>query len=545
MRPHTRPRHHPRPPLRSSDLGAAAPTAHPGRVVSTRGFGKRAVGALVTLALALLALGACDEGIDAGQETPGEPVEYDLSQILEGDTLTALVTYNSTGYFIYRGEPMGFEYRLLKEFAEEHDVVLDARVVHDRDQLFSMLNAGEGDVVAARVVPAESDTGHVAYTSALYTTRPATVQRAAPAGSVDAPAPVDTIVEADDSVVAAQRPIRIQARLIEQPAGLAGREVHLPSGTFYDDRLIELSDSLGEDITVVAVDSVSYETLMRRLAQGEIRLMVAPENIAQLRESYYTNLEVTPVIGSKEPVVWAVRENSTELQAALNQWIEQEQELINTAYQRYFVDRQGYNERVRSEYLTSETGRLSEYDALFKEEAQEIGWDWRLLASQAFQESKFQPSARSWAGAMGLLQLMPATAREVDVADPMDPEENVAGAVRYLRWLTDQWQDSIPDPDQRLRFILASYNAGAGHVEDARRLTEKHGGDPNSWDDVAYWLLQKSKKAVYNDPVVRYGFARGLEPVTYVSRILDRYSHYLEFVTDDGPATATPAGGNT
>jgi membrane-bound lytic murein transglycosylase F len=125
---------------------------------------------------------------------------------------------------------------------------------------------------------------------------------------------------------------------------------------------------------------------------------------------------------------------------------------------------------------------------------------------------------------------MPATARDMNVADPWDPEQNVAGGVRYLDWVTDRWRDIILDDDQRRRFVLASYNVGFGHVGDARRLAEKHGADPDRWDDVAYWLLQKSKPEVFRDPVVRYGYARGLEPVTYVALILERYEHYLEFV---------------
>ena len=499
----------------------------------------RSLPGTITLALLLpmAALVSCDA---IGENEPGAPIERDLSDLQAGDTLTALVTFNSTGYFIYRGETMGFEYRLLQEFADAHDLVLKAQVVRDRSRLFHMLNEGEGNVVAARVVPAPSDSPHVAYTNALYTTRPTTVQRTGPADSTAIPSRLDTVLVARDSVVAPTEPVEIRARLIQRPAGLAGRDVTVPEATFYEDRLVELSDSLGEDIHVVEVDA-SHEALLRRLARGSIRLTVSPENLARLKGSYYTNLEVRPVIGAEHDVVWAVRRNSPELLHALNEWIGTEQTLIQQAYQRYFVDRQGLQEREESKYLTSETGRLSEYDGVLKAAAPRIGWDWRLLASQAFQESKFDPRARSWAGAMGLLQLMPATAREVDVNDPYDPEENVAGAVRYLEWLTDQWDEDIPDPDQRLRFVLASYNAGAGHVGDARRLAEKNGDDPNVWEDVAFWLLQKSKKSVYNDPVVKYGYARGMEPVLYVSRILDRFEHYREFVTDNGQNATVPA----
>jgi membrane-bound lytic murein transglycosylase F len=268
------------------------------------------------------------------------------------------------------------------------------------------------------------------------------------------------------------------------------------------------------------------------VARGEVRLAASPRNLASLEESYFSNIVVYPTLGPIHPVAWAVRRNAPGLLTALNAFLAQDGELprFDELYERYFIDRQGYREREASEYLTSVTGRLSPYDDLLRSQAGQLGWDWRLLASQTYQESRFDPDAESWAGAGGLLQLMPATAKQFQVANRFDPEDNVGGAVRFLDWLLDYWEDKIADPDQRLRFVLASYNAGHGHLLDARRLAEKHGDDPDVWDDVAYWLIQLSKQRYYTDPVVKYGFCRGLEPVTYVERILDRWAHYRLFV---------------
>src|SRR5690606_26032732 len=155
--------------------------------------------------------------------------------------------------------------------------------------------------------------------------------------------------------------------------------------------------------------------------------------------------------------------------------------LLDRLYTRYFVDRQAYRERAASAYLTGETGVLSDYDDLLKRHAADLGWDWRLLAPHCFQESRLQPRPRSWAWAAGLLQLMPPTAREFGVSDVYDPEQNVAGAIRFIRWLESYWEDKIEDPAERLKFVLASYNTGHGHVEDARRLTAKHGADDTVW----------------------------------------------------------------
>ena len=510
------------------------------------------------LALLLLALAGCRLG--ASDSYLPDPVERDLDAIAERDTLVALTTTNSTSYFLYRGEPLGYEYDLLKSFAEDHDLVLKMVVVADTDSLYTLLNEGVGDVVAARIVPEPGDSADVRYTDALYTTEPTLVQADGPP---EVPDTVDSVItegaqHADTAYGLARtlteaedlpEEVEFEARLIRQPGQLAGEEVHLPGGSPYKRTLVELSDAVSGDIYVVELGGeVSDEDLIEAVASGAVDYTVTSENLAELREGAYTNITARPTLGDEHEVVWAVRRNAPDLQRALSDWIAdgENERLFRLLYQKYFVDRKGYRERAASEYLTGETGTLSDYDDLLKRNAEKLGWDWRLLASQTFQESRFRPRARSWAGAAGLLQLMPPTARQFGVTNVYDPEDNVAGAVRFIQWLEDYWADKIPDDDERRRFILASYNTGHGHVEDARRLTTKHGGDDTVWADVAFWLLQKSKREVYSDPVVKYGFARGLEPVTYVQLILERFEHYKQFVVDDPeraddpPATPTP-----
>lgn len=452
------------------------------------------------------------------------PIDRDLAAIVARDTLVVLTSFNSTSYFLYRGQAMGYEYELLGDFAEEAGVELVMRVV-PRDSLLHLLNLGVGDVAAARIVPMEQDTANFAYTTELYRTRGALVQREGPPGEA-LPAPADTLLDVPPET------LRVNVRRIERPADLAGETVYLPDDSPYVSRLLELEDRITGDIRVVVVDTTS-EALIREVAEARVPFTVAQENVAELERSYYTNLAVAPAIGAEHPVTLAVRENAPELLRALNRWIEEsrESERWRALYRKYYVDRRAYRERAASAYLTAETGTLSDWDALLREHAAEVGWDWRLLAAQTYQESRFDPRATSWAGAMGLLQIMPATARDLGLADPYDPDENVEGAVRYLQWLGEEyWAEAIPDPQERLKFILASYNAGAGHVMDAQRLAAKHGDDPSRWEDVAFWLLRKSEAEWYQDPVVRHGYCRGLEPVEYVARILEQFAHYRQFV---------------
>lgn len=505
---------------------------------------------LIVALLAALSITACNGG-DWREDLP-EPIDRDLAEIQERDTLHVLTTFNSTSYFIYRGQPMGYEYELLQAFADDQDLAVKIHVQPSRDSIYQRLNTGVGDVVAARVVPLAADSAYIAFTRQLYETRPVVVQQEDTTQDVALPESVDTVIQkgtefSDDAAIAdLAEPdtidsIEVRARLVETPSDLAGERVPLPYRSEYTEMLVELTDTLTGDVHVVELDTASsYEKVIRYVAAGDFDLTVSPRNLAELKESYFTNIYVKPAIGPAHDVSLAVRKNAPELQQALDEWIAEHQggPLFQELYEKYFVDRQGYNEREESEYLSSETGRLSEYDQLLQTYADTLGWDWRLLASQTYQESLFNPRARSWAGAAGLLQLMPATAAEFGVTNVYDPEQNVAGAVRFLEWLHDYWADKIEDERERRKFILASYNTGHGHVEDARRLTEKHGGNTELWADVAYWLLQKSKRAVYQDEVVKYGFCRGLEPVTYVAHILDRYDHYKNFVIEEDGAVA-------
>ena len=477
--------------------------------------------------------------IEAAPPTPAPvpPVARDLDAIAAGKELRVLFTFNSTGYFVYRGATMGYEFELLERFAKERGFRLRPVVVRDSRELFEKLNAGEGDIVAAQITPGSRETS-VAFTSGLYETVPTVVQRS---GSTPASpsADVNAALERERRETPDAQGITIRAKPISTPAELAGSRVHVPRTSPYRGQLVELNDELSNDIEVVEVDATS-DRLIQQLSEGDIAYTVAAENVAALRAGEYTNLIIRPVIGPPQQVVWAVRRNAPQLLAALNEWIAARKKsgLLPILYRKYFKDRRGFVTRGSSRYLTSETGRLSPYDQWFREYARIPGWDWRLVAAQAYQESHFDASARSWAGARGVMQLMPGTARELRV-DPADPRQSIEGACRYL-WKLDRRWEKIKPEGERIKFILASYNVGFGHVEDARRLAAKHGDDPDRWVDVAYWLIRKSKRAVYSDPVVRYGFARGTEPVAYVDLILDRHEHYKAFVAEE-PANEASA----
>jgi len=207
----------------------------------------------------------------------------------------------------------------------------------------------------------------------------------------------------------------------DSPSELSGQHVDIPRTSPYRQRLIELNNELTQDIDVVEVDE-SSDRLIQKLAEGEIAFTVAAENVAALKTGEYANLIIKPAIGPPQPVVWALRRNSPRLLATLNQWLagKRKSGLLTVLYRKYFLDRTAYQARTSSPFLAAETGTLSPYDAWFRKFASIPGWDWRLIAAQAFQESRFNPKAHSWAGAVGVMQIMPRTARQlgVNTADP-------------------------------------------------------------------------------------------------------------------------------
>lgn len=225
---------------------------------------------------------------------------------------------------------------------------------------------------------------------------------------------------------------------------------------------------------------------------------------------------------------WAVRDDAPQLAEALNAWYHDglEDEIRQSESRRISKSRQ-VTRHARAAYLSRDRGVISIYDKLFKDAQSITGWDWRLIAAQCYQESAFDPNARSYVGAQGLMQLMPATAREMGVKqeEVFMPEPNVAGAARYIALLTRQFSD-IHSPDERIKFVLASYNGGSFHIRDAMALTRKHGGDPHVWSDVAPYVLALQQKAFYTDPVVKHGYMIGSETVGYVQNILERWRDY-------------------
>lgn len=267
-------------------------------------------------------------------------------------------------------------------------------------------------------------------------------------------------------------------------------------------------------------------------------------------------------------VAWAVRKSSPLLAQKLNEWIaandnrflaisqpklkqsNDSRKLTSYVSDEYFPDipdfqdypgnsqSQSYgnaSNRHYSDYYSSQRrsgggytkkGTISYYDDLFIKYAPSSGMDWKLLAAIAYNESAFNPNATSHMGAMGLMQLMPSTARQYGAANPYDPEQSVRASAKLIANLIAHYA-SVPDPSERINFMVAAYNAGPGHVDDARRLAEKRGKDKNVWkDNVDEFVLYMSNPEYYNDPVVRHGYFRGGETYNYVNYVRSDWDRF-------------------
>lgn len=232
---------------------------------------------------------------------------------------------------------------------------------------------------------------------------------------------------------------------------------------------------------------------------------------------------------------WAVGKESTELAAAVRKWYKAGMLEETRKQEEYLLTTGSVTRHVNPFFLSAEKGTISLYDHLFRKYAPTAGVDWTLLASQCYQESCFDPRAHSWAGACGLMQIIPSTADHLNLPRNMiyEPEPNIAAAARYMHELQQLFSD-VTNPQERLKFALAAYNGGFHHVRDAMELTKKNGGVWQRWSDVRHYILALSHPEYYKDPVVKSGYMRGSETANYVDMIMERHSQYRRALRTGG-----------
>ena len=441
---------------------------------------------------------------------------WDLKQIKESGTLKALTVYSGSTYFLYKGRPMGYEFELLERFAKYLGVDLEIVVVKNVNELFEKLNNGEGDIVAHGLTITTDRKEKVSFTDYLYLTRQVLVQK-----------------KPDNWRRLPWH--KLNKALVHDPIELLGDTISIRGMTSYKERISNLSEELGGLIHVKTLPGeMTTDEIIEKVVEGEIKYTIADNNIASILASYYPILDIKVAVSFSQRIAWATRHTSKNLLKATNDWLREIKKQVdyNVIYNKYFKNKKHFRRRVKSNFYSLNKQQISPYDDLIKKYSKSLNWDWRLVTSQIYQESKFDPRVSSWAKASGLMQLMPNTAKELGVTNRANPEQSIKGGAKYLKQLWNHFEQ-ITDTVQRTKFTMASYNCGLYHVIDAQNLAEEKGLNKDIWDDnVENIILKLNKPKYYNHPIVKYGYVRGLEPYNYVKQIFERYQHYIQFIDE-------------
>jgi membrane-bound lytic murein transglycosylase F len=465
---------------------------------------------LIFCLLPLVFFTKCGQKTDDVELFQHPSVSIDLPEILKKGKLTILAENSSTSFFIYRGKKMGFEYEILQEFANDNGLELDVKIVSNLDDLQQMLQDGSGDIIACNYTVTKDRIKHIDFSIPFLRTPQVLVQRKP---------------EGWENMSDAQ----INEKLLRDPSQLAGKEIHVWKNSSYYQRLLNLQEEIGDTILIQEEEGkIGSEEMLELVAEGLIDYTVTEANIAQLNQRFLENLDVKTELSVRQKIAFGLRKSSPLLLAKLDNWLRvfMQKKTFKYLKKKYFEVSTPKNTTVN--YRTStKDGSLSPFDDYFRKSAKKHGGiDWQLVAAIAYQESKFNPTIVGFGGAYGMMQFMPNTGPSYGVYPHSSPEQQIEGATKKLAKDFANWRD-IKDDDQRIKFTLATYNAGKGHIQDAQRLAKSQGLDPTIWDDnVEKMLLSLSKAEFYQNKLVKNGLWKGNRTHKYVRTVYTRYQEW-------------------
>jgi membrane-bound lytic murein transglycosylase F len=426
-----------------------------------------------------------------------------LERILATGSITVITRNNANCYYTYREQRMGFEYDLAKAFADFLEVELKVTTAGPTRQLFRSLDNGSADVAAAGITITSPKSQLVDFSSGYL--------------------PVEQMVI-----------VPRENTRIKNVRDLAGTTIHVRRGAGYEDTLKRLVRE-GLDLKIKTVGNLTEE-IIQAVAEGQIEATVADSHIALLSRRYYPDVRIAFSIGQPRDLGWAVKKGEKALLEKINEFFKiiKQNGTFDTIYNRYYAFIERFDHFDIKNFFDRIETRLPQYEKPIKKAAKQYNFDWRLIAALVYQESQFNPWAKSFSGVRGLMQLTEATAEEMGVNNRLNPDESIMGGVRYLRQLHDLY-DSASEPDRTL-IALAAYNVGKGHIIDARELAGKKHLDPNKWSSLEK-TLPLLERPEYQAQI-RFGYCRGGEPVFHVKNIWTYYDILrrgaIQYVNEDG-----------
>jgi len=412
-----------------------------------------------------------------------------LEKIKERGRIIMITQNSGNTYYLYREQPMGFEYDLAVEFARYLDVDLEV-LTPGWIEMFGLLDKGDGDFIAAGVAVVPSRGKSVDFSDPYLTVRQ------------------EVIVHHDNY-------------MINNIKDLNGKTVHVRAGTSYQERLAELLGQ-GVKMELVLVPDVPTDELIRQVAEEEIEITVADSNVALINRIYHPDIRIAFPISSPQSLAWAVQKGDKDLLNAIDKFFTRVRTdgTLNEINNRYHDNKDTLDRFDLKAFHRKVKTHLPRYQDLIKAASQKHGFDWRFIAAMVYQESHFDPRARSYTGVRGLMQVTQRTAEEMGITNRMDPEQSILAGVGYLARLYDRFEDVASD-ENRLLLAVASYNVGYGHVRDAQKIAREHGLDPDSWSSLVEMLPLLGMPEFYRE--TRFGYARGTEPVRYVENVIAYY----------------------
>ncbi|TRZ73866.1 MAG: hypothetical protein D4R97_04675 [Bacteroidetes bacterium] len=423
-----------------------------------------------------------------------------IRRIRERGYIIALTDRNSLNYFLYRGQPLGFQLDLLESFAGFLGVPLKIIASESISKLYYYLDYNVADVIALNLPVSSEGRNLVHFTHIFGETRLILMQR-------------------KDHTAKFVRSLDELTK---------GDTVHARQNEFMSPFYRSFLKLAGRRPVLIEDGDVSQEGMIRRLSEGRISYLLCPENTAMVYKRFYLNLDASVVVFPLYSFAWGVNHNSDTLLMKLDEWLAGSKKSgeYHKTYLEYFAN-QKIVANMRSDYVSLRGNQISPFDKEIRELSLKIHWDWRLLASLVYEESNFRLGQVSSRNAYGLMQLMPETAMKMGMDSISTPVQQLTAGVRYIKHLDEQLPGEITNPRDRIKFTLAAYNVGIGRVLLAREKAKKYGRDPNRWDgNVEYFLLRRSKKDPYakNDSIDGNPSDYTIEG--FVDDILNRYYHY-------------------